>query len=197
MSDDSLMARLKSENKRNAILIAATEVIAERGLSAPTSAISAKARVADGSLYVYFKTKDELLNTLYREIKYEMADAMMSDFPRRGEVRHRLKHIWDRHINWGVSNPQQYKALHLIGSWDGLTEESRKVGEAPFLEVQKMMDDAVTQAVFQALPPEFFAAVVHSFAEMTIDFVRRHAKEAEKYRELGFKLLWSAIERKR
>jgi len=55
-----------------------------------------------------------------------------------------------------------------------------------------MMDDAVTQAVFQALPPEFFAAVVHSFAEMTIDFVRRHAKEAEKYRELGFKLTVSA-----
>src|SRR5277367_4109427 len=77
------MARPKSEDKRNAILSAATEVFAERGLSAATSAISTAAGVAEGTLFTYFKTKDELINALYREIKLELADAMMSEFPRR------------------------------------------------------------------------------------------------------------------
>jgi AcrR family transcriptional regulator len=48
-----MMARAKSEDKRNAILSAATEVFAERGLGAATSAISHEAGVAEGTLFTY------------------------------------------------------------------------------------------------------------------------------------------------
>ena len=78
------MARPKSEDKQNAILEAATHLFAERGLTAaPTSEISKQAGVAEGTLFTYFKTKDDLINALYREIKLELADAMTSDFPGR------------------------------------------------------------------------------------------------------------------
>jgi AcrR family transcriptional regulator len=77
------MARPKSEDKRNAILDAATGLFAERGLAAaPTSKISKQAGVAEGTLFTYFKTKDDLISALCREMKLELADAMMSDFPR-------------------------------------------------------------------------------------------------------------------
>src|ERR1700678_4708956 len=100
------MARPKSEDKRNAILSAATEVFADRGLSAATSVISSVAGVAEGTLFTYFKTKDELINALYREIKLELADAMMSEFPRKKSVHTRLRHVWDGYVNWGVNNPE-------------------------------------------------------------------------------------------
>jgi hypothetical protein len=88
------VARPKSEDKRNAILDAATRVFAERGLTAaPTSEISKEAGVAEGTLFTYFKTKDDLMNALYREIKLELADAMMSGFPRKKSVRTRLQHV--------------------------------------------------------------------------------------------------------
>ena len=81
------MARPKSEDKRNGILDAATHVFAERGLTAaPTSEISEQAGVAEGTLFTYFNTKDGLINALCREIKLELADAMMSDFPRKKKV---------------------------------------------------------------------------------------------------------------
>ena len=70
--------KLKSEERRNAILSAATEVVAERGVGATTAAIAAAAAVGEGSLFTYFKNKDELLNLLYREIKLDLANAMMS-----------------------------------------------------------------------------------------------------------------------
>jgi AcrR family transcriptional regulator len=116
------MARPKSEDKRNAILSAATEVFAERGLSAATSAISSAAGVAEGTLFTYFKTKDELINALYREIKLELADAMMSDFPRRAGIRDRLQHVWNHYLAWGVKNPSQHKVLQQMTVWGGLTE---------------------------------------------------------------------------
>jgi AcrR family transcriptional regulator len=106
------VARPKSEDKRNAILDAATRLFAERGLTAPpTSEISKQAGLAEGTLFTYFKTKDDLINALYREIKLELADAMMSDFPRKRNVRTRLRHVWDRYVHWGVANPEQRKVL--------------------------------------------------------------------------------------
>jgi AcrR family transcriptional regulator len=100
------MARPKSQDKRNAILDAATRLFAERGLTAaPTSEISKQAGVAEGTLFTYFKTKDDLINALYREIKLELADAMMSDYPRKKNVRIKLRHVWDRYVNWGIANP--------------------------------------------------------------------------------------------
>jgi AcrR family transcriptional regulator len=55
--------------------------------------------VAEGTLFTYFKTKDDLINALYREIKLELADAMMSGFLRKKTVRTRLRHVWDGYVN--------------------------------------------------------------------------------------------------
>jgi AcrR family transcriptional regulator len=76
------MARPRSEDKQKAILDAAVEEFAVRGVwSTPTSAISKAAGVAEGTLFTYFATKDVLVNALYRALKLELADAMMGDYP--------------------------------------------------------------------------------------------------------------------
>jgi AcrR family transcriptional regulator len=191
------MARQKSEDKRNAILSAATRVFAERGLGAATSAISNAGGVAEGTLFTYFKTKDDLVNELYRQIKLELADAMMSGFPRKKSVRHRLQHIWDCFVNWGVANPEQRKVLAQLEVSDRLSLESKRAGSAPFLEIQTMAQDAITQHVFQDLPQEFVAAVMRALAETTMEFMASNPKAADKYRQLGFAVLWAGIIKKK
>jgi AcrR family transcriptional regulator len=190
------MAKPKSEDKRNAILSAATQVFAERGLGAPTSAITNAAGVAEGTLFTYFKTKDDLVNALYREIKLELADAMMSGFPRRTSVRHRLQHVWNHYVDWGVANPAQQRALKQIQVWGGLTEESKKAGLAPFAEIQTMAD-AVAQRIYQDLPQPFIAATLSALAETTMEFMRQDPERAEMYRISGFEMLWAGVTRKR
>lgn len=50
--------------KYQRILDAAVEVIAENGyFNSPVSAIAARAGVADGTIYLYFKSKDDVLRT--------------------------------------------------------------------------------------------------------------------------------------
>jgi len=144
------VARPKSEDKRNAILDAATRVFAERGLTAaPTSEISRRAGVADGTLFTYFKTKDDLINALYREIKLELADAMMSEFPRKKSVHTRLRHVWDGYVNWGVNNPEQRRVLAQLQVSGMLSKESIEAGSAPFVEMQNMIRDAIERHIFR------------------------------------------------
>ena len=189
------MARPKSEDKRNAIIDAATHLFAERGLTAaPTSEISKQAGVAEGTLFTYFKTKDDLINALYREIKLELADAMMSDFPRKKSVGTRLRHVWDRWVNWGVANPEQQKVLAQLTVSEVLTKESRDAGSAPFVEFQKMIRDAIEQRVFRNdVPVELISRSLAALVEATIDLTVSNRSKAKQYRDSGFQMFWAGI----
>src|ERR1700685_1071644 len=189
------MARPKSEDKRNAILDAATRLFAERGLAAaPTSEISNLAGVAEGTLFTYFRTKDDLINSLYREIKLELADAMMSDFPRKKNVRTRLRHVWDRYVNWGTANPKQRKVLAQLTVSEVLTKESRDAGSAPFVEFQTMIRDAIEQRVFRNdVPVELISKSLTALVETMIDLAVSNPSQAKNYRDSGFQMFWSGV----
>src|ERR1700720_1576543 len=189
------MARPRSEDKRNAILDAATRLFAERGLTAaPTSEISKQAGVAEGTLFTYFKTKDDLINAFYRTIKLEPADAMMSDFPRKKNIRARLRHVWDRYVNWGIANPNQRKVLAQLTVSEALTKESRDAGSAPFVEFQAMIRDAIEQRVFRNdVPVELISKSLAALVEATIDLTESNRAKAKQYRDSGFQMFWAGI----
>jgi AcrR family transcriptional regulator len=189
------VARPKSEDKRNAILEAASRVFAERGLTAaPTSEISKQAGVAEGTLFTYFETKDDLINALYREIKLELADAMMSGFPRKKSVRVRLRHVWDSYVNWGVANPDQRKVLAQLLVSGTLTKECIEAGSAPFVEIQNMTRDAIHQRIFRTdLPIELISKMLGASAEATMDLIELKPAMARKYRNAGFEMYWAGI----
>lgn len=191
------MARVRSEDKRNAILDAATRIFAERGLTAaPTSEISKQAGIAEGTLFTYFDTKDDLINALYREIKLELADAMMADFPRKQKVGARLRHVWDRYLNWGLANPKQRKALAQLTVSEALTKESRDAGSAPFVEFQGMIRDGIEQRVFRNdVPVELISKTLAALVEATIDLTVANPSKAKQYRDGGFQMFWAGITR--
>ena len=192
------MARPKSEDKRNAILDAATRVFAERGLTAaPTSEISKEAGVAEGTLFTYFKTKDDLMNSLYREIKLEVADAMMSGFPRKKSVRTRLRHVWDGYVNWGVANREKRRVLAQLGVSGMLSKETIEAGSAPFVEMYNTIRDAIERHILRAdLPIELISKTMAALAEATMDLIVLKPAMTNKYRNSGFEIYWAGIARK-
>jgi AcrR family transcriptional regulator len=192
------VARPTSEDKRNAILDAATRVFAERGLSAaPTSEISKRAGVAEGTLFTYFETKDDLINALYRSIKLELADAMMSGFPRKKNVRTRLRHVWDRYVYWGATNPEQRKVLAQLQVSGILSKESIVAGGAPFMEMQNTIRDAIDQHILRVdVPIEMISKMMAAVAEASVDLIALKPALANKYRSSGFEVYWAGIARK-
>jgi len=105
------MSRPRSDAKRRAILEAALRVFAERGIThAPTSAISKAAGVAEGSLFTYFESKDELMGELYRELRQEFS-RHLEDFPHDGDAKTRLRFIWDKYLELGAKHPDRLKVL--------------------------------------------------------------------------------------
>jgi AcrR family transcriptional regulator len=187
------MARPKSEDRRAALLAAATKVFAEQGLAASTSLISSTAAVSEGSLFTYFKTKDELVNALYRELRLELADAVMSNYPRRASVKERLEHVFTQYVSWGVKNPAERRALRLVSMSNVITEETRAEGGVLFAEVERLYIEATEQRKVHALPAHMAGQTLKALAEMTMEQIDREPDEQSKYQGLGFRLVWGAL----
>ena len=83
---------IAAEDKRRLILDAAVRVFAHRGYhTSRVGDITAEAGVAHGLLYHYFSSKDELLETIFRETWTELLEAIAeverADVPAREQLR--------------------------------------------------------------------------------------------------------------
>jgi AcrR family transcriptional regulator len=187
------MARPRSEDKRNAILAAAVKVMAEFGAGAPTSKIAREAGVAEGTLFTYFATKDELLNQLYLEVKGTLHEAMMEGFPNGAPLRERVRHVWHAYVHWGAEDVARRRVMQQLSVSAALLPATRARGAEAFCAVSEMIAESVSIDMLREQSPDFGGAIMSSLADMTIDFMLRDAAQAESYCEAGFIAFWNAI----
>jgi AcrR family transcriptional regulator len=190
------MTRPRSGDKRNAILSAATNIIAEQGLSAPTAKIAQAAGVADGSLFTYFPDKDDLLNQLYVELKSDMRKRMTSSSPRARSLKQRARHVWDGYIDWGISFPAKRRAMAQLTVSDRITAKSRLAGTEGFDDATSVMQQIAARGGLRDRPSAFTSSIMVSLAETTMDFISRYPKQAGRYRDAGFQAFWNAATKK-
>lgn len=186
------MARPRSEDKRKAILNAALRVFAEHGIvNGPTSAISKAAGVAEGTLFTYFKTKDELLNELYLELRQEF-NGHMGEFPYEADARTRLRYMWDKFLDLGAAHPERLKVLAQLRATGKLFKENETPGLA-LVEAMRVVRDAASEKELRNTSPEYLVLMVRSQLEMTVEFINAHPECAESCRELGFRMMWLGL----
>jgi len=187
------MARPRSEDKQNAILAAATQVIAAQGLGAPTARIAQVAGVSNGSLFTYFKTKTHLFNELYLELKSGMASAAIEGVPARAPLRKQVFHTWTNWMHWGSENPEKRRALALLSVCDEITPQSRAAGHSIMAGLAQLMERCRTSGPMRNVPMPFFASIMTSMADATIDYMIQNPAQAEEQCKVGFDALWRAI----
>ncbi|HYG66936.1 MAG TPA: helix-turn-helix domain-containing protein [Anaeromyxobacteraceae bacterium] len=179
------MARPKSEEKRQLLLDAAARVIAERGDGAPTALIAKVAGVAEGTLFTYFRTKEELLNELYGTLLAELY-ASARGVPSRGK-REKLHHAWTRTLAWGLANPKKRAALRVLDV-SGYVPERRRLDAAD--RGNRFLAEAIG---VRDEPPGFPMAVLGAVAEATLKLMIQQPRLAEAYSAAGFEACWKIV----
>src|SRR6266404_2199894 len=186
------MARPRSEDKRNAILDAAIQVIAVEGVSAPTAKIAKVAGVAEGTLFNYFNNKDELLNELYVQLKSELREVMVSEACTAAKnAKSAVQQAWIRYVSWGVANPQKRKVLAQLGVSERITQQSKAAGMVGFTEINAFLSRSVGSKILRQQPAAFVGSLLGAIAETTMDFMSRDPGRAEQYSQAGFEAFWN------
>jgi AcrR family transcriptional regulator len=187
------MARPKSQEKRNAILAAAIELIAGEGLSIPTSKIAQVAGVAEGTLFTYFETKERLLNDLYLELKHEEREEMTRDYPVQASLKDRARHVWDKYVAFGVTHPSKYQVVIQLSISDHINEQTRRLGAEGYEALSVMLQECFSCGALKDQPSEFGMALLLSMMNMTIEFILQHPSEANRFCDAGFTAFWNAV----
>ena len=186
------MARPKSIEKRNAILAAAIELIAEQGLSVPTSKIAQVADVAEGTLFTYFETKERLLNDLYLALKRGERENTMRDYPFQASLEERVRYFWNTSVAFGVNHPDKYKVVLLLSVSDSISEQTKRLAREGYEALDAMMQECFASGSLKDQPSEFGRALLTSLINMTTTFILQHPAEAERFRDAGLTAFWHA-----
>lgn len=105
--------KAKDPQKEQTIFQAALDVIAERGLAGLSmEAIAREAKIATGTLYIYFRSKEELVGALYKATKIDMAQKLMAGVDFEGPFRPALHHTWNNLLDSALAD---YK-VHIFHS---------------------------------------------------------------------------------
>ena len=93
------MARPRTSDKRRRILDAAVRVFARKGyFSARVSDIAKRAGVADGTIYLYFRNKEDLLVRLFDEVMSVHVEEARGAVRALSSAPERLLAIAERHL---------------------------------------------------------------------------------------------------
>jgi AcrR family transcriptional regulator len=103
------MAKPKSDKKNNDIKLAALSLIVKNGFyGVKMPDIAAKAKIATGTVYIYFKTKEDLINELFLDVKHEIAQLFLptDDFTKQDPIK-QFKSYWLAYFNYCFNNPEK------------------------------------------------------------------------------------------
>ncbi len=187
------MARPRSADRRNAILAAATHVVAAQGLGAATAAIAQEAGVSNGSLFVYFDTKATLLNELYVTLKTEMGAAAVDGLPTESDPREQVRHMWNQWLRWATTFPDKRRALAQLGVSDDITAESHQTVSAAFRGIADLLERSRVDGPMRDAPLGFVLELTSAIADATIDAMIREPADAEARGRVAFDAVWRML----
>jgi AcrR family transcriptional regulator len=188
------MARVKSPEKRTAILQAAVHEIAEVGLGAPTAKIAKRAGIAAGTLFTYFANKEELLNELYLELKGEVYARVNANFPHKGNLERRARHIWSSFLDWAIEFPEKRKVSVQLNVSDLITPETRAKTAAQRGTTDETLSELGTRVALRGLPAGFATATMSAMQEATMEFIAKQPKQREELIERAFQVFWRTLQ---
>ncbi len=92
LAKDDKTSTTKSEATRNALILAARQVMAKKGIANTRIAdIVNKAKVSHGTFYVYFKNKDDIVSEVVNPVLDKLYDAASISWD-KGDIRASIEH---------------------------------------------------------------------------------------------------------
>ncbi|WP_421828857.1 TetR/AcrR family transcriptional regulator [Larkinella sp.] len=120
----------------------------------PTSKIASEAGVSNGTLFHYFKTKDELVVALYTAIKEELNQYLAEKVNETGDVKEKFRNLFRHSLEWALENRDAFyfiQQFHFSPHLGLVPDEAiRKQSE----KHRNLFQEAHDAKVLKPLPPD-------------------------------------------
>jgi TetR/AcrR family fatty acid metabolism transcriptional regulator len=139
------VTRDRLPDKRQRILDAALKVFAERGFfNAKVSEVARQAGVADGTIYLYFQNKDDLLISLFEDRMDFLIRRITEDLSKSsGTVPERIRRLIYHHLQLAIEHPELAEFITVELRQSG--KFVREYGNPKFQEYLRILRDLVEE----------------------------------------------------
>ncbi len=133
------MARVKDDQKIELIYQATMALVMKHGFTALKMAdVAAEAGLATGTVYIYFKDKETLINQLYNYIREKSTGLYAEGIDEEDSFRKSLRRLWKQFFNFSLEHSAEAAFLEQYQRSPYLTGKSKKENNLlmqPFLEL--------------------------------------------------------------
>jgi AcrR family transcriptional regulator len=153
---------MKNTHKRDEIMRAALELIAEHGFhGAPMAMIADKAGVGAGTIYRYFESKDALIAEIFNELERKVVESLRQGYSLDRCLRDRFVHLSTMIIRYFIANAVHFKFIEqYLNSPYGVTlRRERLLGKARDIDLfRHLLQEGIDRQALKDMPlPLHFA----------------------------------------
>lgn len=147
------MAQTKDENKRVAIRDALIADVVENGLGkAPISQIARRAGVSNGTIYIYYPNKDEMLQSVFVEIKSLLHGTMMGAYREARTNADAIRSMWFAMFNFILQNPDMFAFHETVAAENFLNSAQQEKVLSQAGEIHLALQSAVDDGTLKDMP---------------------------------------------
>jgi TetR/AcrR family transcriptional regulator, fatty acid metabolism regulator protein len=164
-----ISTRDKNNDKYQRILEAAVKVFAELGFYQSTiSQIAREAGVADGTIYLYFKNKDDILVQFFSYKAKQVFDLFREEVSNADNAIEKLRNLVRRHLE----EFQRDKNMAIV--YQAETHQNSRSAEPQIRDMSKMYLDIVSEIVEQgqadgSMRKDLYLSLVKRFIVGAVD----------------------------
>lgn len=186
----------KQNEKRKAILEASLKLFGKKCFQdTSTASISQEANVGTGTLFCYFDSKEDLVNELYLECKEEFGAYVSEGVWEHPTFKLRLRHIFDKQVQWYTENPQKIKFMIQYSSSPLITKVTRERAMLRMNAVNDIVKKAVETGELTVHSLELVSYSISAYFHQLGLYLLEKAegKNLKKLQEEAFNLIWKGM----
>ncbi|MDN5284295.1 MAG: transcriptional regulator, TetR family [Mucilaginibacter sp.] len=184
-------------DKRELLLDTALRLFVEFGFHAtPTSKIAKQAGIANGTLFYFFSTKDELIKALYVDIKSRMTAYILETIKDETSLYGIIKGYYSAPLYWALEHKTEFQFVTQFSNSPYLNQiaaDEIQKHIQPFLDI---ITRGVQEGVLKPIDVDIIFALIrgHTFSINQYLIEKPFPKaEQDKVIDETFYLLWGMI----
>ena len=183
-------------DKKEQIYKSALKLFNQKGFDkTPTSLISKEAGVATGTLFHYFKTKEDLINSLYLRCKEYMLIRVFQGVKEEKTYKSKLKKIYRNFLQWGMANKEAFLFFQQFSNSPYIRDLTRQEGKSKLDNLVTFLKEGIEQDILRGNDPEYLQLVISNLFSANLYYLltNPHLAASEEFLEDSFALLWDGI----
>ena len=184
------------KDKRTAIMNAALKLFTERGFQGTSTAeISKEAGVATGTLFNYFPTKEDLINSLYFEVKGQLSQSMGNEIEAYSTLQDKFRKIWSNLVKWGVDNQEEFLFVGQFCSSPYITKFTREEVMKEYVFLHDLVNEGIKTGVIRDFSEELVISMFYQASRTVVNLIldSDSSQDENKFLEDGFQIIWKGL----